>query len=106
MRSHARRSTNLGDVRCTIYDPETRSGVRLAEEALKMIEVSRRALLITTTASLAMPRVAHAAEPEYRLKFGNIVSGDHPLNTSMGKARDKILQETEGKVSIEIFPKS
>jgi TRAP-type C4-dicarboxylate transport system substrate-binding protein len=32
------------------------------------------------------------------------VSGDHPLNISIAKARDRILQETDGKVLIEIFP--
>src|SRR4029077_16111248 len=42
----------------------------------------------------------------YRLKFGDIVSSDHPLNTYMGKARDRILKETDGKVRIDIFPKN
>src|SRR5262245_53618682 len=52
------------------------------------------------------PRVARAAEPEFRLKFGNIVSGDHPLNTSMAKAGERIRNETEGRVTIELFPKN
>jgi TRAP-type transport system periplasmic protein len=71
-----------------------------------MIEITRRGLVLATTASLGAPFIARAAEPEYRLKFGNTVSADHPLNTSMAKARDRILQETDGAVSIEIFPKS
>jgi TRAP-type transport system periplasmic protein len=71
-----------------------------------MIELTRRGLLVATTLPLAMPWVAHAAEPEYKLKFGNIVSGDHPLNTSMAKARDRILHDTDGAVAIEIYPKS
>ncbi|MBV8589417.1 MAG: TRAP transporter substrate-binding protein [Acetobacteraceae bacterium] len=71
-----------------------------------MAEITRRHVLAGTTASLAMPWVARAAEPEFRLKFGNIVSGDHPLNTYMAKARDQILKDTDGKVAIEIFPKN
>jgi tripartite ATP-independent transporter DctP family solute receptor len=55
---------------------------------------------------VAAPWIAKAAAPEYRLKFGNIVSGDHPLNTSMAKARDRIVQETDGRVTIELFPKN
>ena len=70
-----------------------------------MTTLSRRTLFVAGTAALAMPWVARAAEPEFRLKFGDIVSGDHPLNTSMAKAPDRILQETDGKVLIEIFPK-
>src|SRR6476660_7140493 len=50
--------------------------------------------------------VARAAEPEYRLKFGNIVSADHPLNTSMAKAGERIKKETDGRVTIELFPKN
>jgi tripartite ATP-independent transporter DctP family solute receptor len=71
-----------------------------------MTTLSRRTLFVAGTAALAMPWVARAAEPEFRLKFGDIVSGDHPLNTSMAKAPDRILQETDGKVLIEIFPKN
>jgi hypothetical protein len=44
---------------------------------------------------------SRAAEPEFRLKFGNIVSGDHPLNTLMAKAGERIKNETDGRVTIE-----
>ena len=71
-----------------------------------MTKLTRRNLVIGTTASMAMPFVARAAEPEFRLKFGNIVSADHPLNTNMARARDRILKDTDGKVAIEIFPKN
>ena len=40
----------------------------------------RTFVLGTAAAGIAAPWVARAAEPEFRLKFGNIVSGDHPLN--------------------------
>lgn len=62
--------------------------------------------LAAAAAPLAAPRVARAAAPDYRLKFGNIVSGDHPLNTSMAKVRDRVARETDGKVSIELYPKN
>jgi tripartite ATP-independent transporter DctP family solute receptor len=71
-----------------------------------MLTLTRRTLFVAGTATIAMPWTARAAEPEFRLKFGNIVSGDHPLNTSMAKAQDRILQETDGKVRIDIFPKN
>lgn len=57
-------------------------------------------------AGIAAPWVARAAAPDFRLKFGNIVSGDHPLNTSMAKAGERIKAETDGKVVIELFPKN
>ena len=71
-----------------------------------MIAVTRRIFFIASTAVTAMPWIARAVEPEFRLKFGNIVSADHPLNTSMAKARDAILEQTDGKVQIDIFPKN
>src|SRR6516162_4609882 len=71
-----------------------------------MITVTRRTFFIAGTAATAMPWIARAVEPEFRLKFGNIVSADHPLNTSMAKARDAILEQTDGKVQIDIFPKN
>src|SRR3954453_16139097 len=71
-----------------------------------MITLTRRALVAAGTATIAAPWVARAAEPEFRLKFGNIVSGDHPLNTGMAKARDRITRETDGKVLIQLFPKN
>ena len=70
-----------------------------------MTKPTRRTVVLTGVASLAAPWVARAAEPDFRLKFGNIVSGDHPLNTSMAKVRDRVARETDGKVMIELFPK-
>ena len=71
-----------------------------------MANLTRRSLVIAGAATAAMPSIARAAAPEYRLKIGNIVSGDHPLNTVMGKARERILKDTDGKVQIDIFPKN
>jgi len=51
------------------------------------MRINRRTFVLGTAAvGITAPWVARAAGPEYRLKFGNIVSGDHPLNTAMAKA--------------------
>ncbi|ACA16221.1 TRAP dicarboxylate transporter, DctP subunit [Methylobacterium sp. 4-46] len=71
-----------------------------------MSRLTRRTLLLTGATALAAPHVAWAAEPEFRLKFGNIVSGDHPLNLAMGRVRDRVAQESDGRVRIELFPKN
>ncbi|WP_298959870.1 TRAP transporter substrate-binding protein [uncultured Methylobacterium sp.] len=71
-----------------------------------MTPVSRRRLIVLGAAGIAAPWIARAAEPEIRLKFGNIVSGDHPLNLAMGRVRDRVARETDGRVAIELFPKN
>lgn len=75
-----------------------------------MTHIARRTFvaagLAGAAAPLAAPWVARAAGPDHRLKFGNIVSGDHPLNTSMARVRDRIARETDGKVLIELYPKN
>ena len=71
-----------------------------------MTKLNRRTIVLTGLAGVATPWVARAAEPEFKIKFGNIVSPDHPLNTSMAKVRDRVARETDGKVSIELFPKN
>ena len=71
------------------------------------MRINRRTFVLGTAAvGITAPWVARAAEPEYRLKFGNIVSGDHPLNTAMAKAGERIKTETDGQVTIELFPKN
>jgi TRAP-type C4-dicarboxylate transport system substrate-binding protein len=69
------------------------------------MRISRRTFVLGGPAGIAAPWIARAAEPEFRLKFGNIVSADHPLNTSMAKAGERIKTETDGRVAIELFPK-
>ena len=68
--------------------------------------LDRRTFVVGAATGIAAPWVARAAAPEYRLKFGNIVSGDHPQNTSMAKAGERIKKETDGRVTIELFPKN
>jgi hypothetical protein len=62
-----------------------------------MANLTRHSLVAAGASTVAMPWIARAAAPEYRLKIGNIVSGDHPINTVMGKGREKILKDTDGK---------
>jgi tripartite ATP-independent transporter DctP family solute receptor len=71
-----------------------------------MRDFTRRTIVLSTMTGIAAPWVARAAEPEFKLKFGDIVSADHPLNTGMGKVRDRVAKETDGKVMIELFPKN
>lgn len=71
-----------------------------------MTRPDRRTLILTGFAGVTAPWVARAAEPEFKIKFGNIVSPDHPLNTSMAKVRDRVARETDGRVLIELFPKN
>ncbi len=71
-----------------------------------MAGISRRALVGAGLAGAASPWIARAAEPPYRLKFGNIVSADHPLNTGMARVRDRVAEDTGGRVLIELFPKN
>ncbi|GJD65614.1 TRAP transporter substrate-binding protein [Methylobacterium frigidaeris] len=71
-----------------------------------MSRPTRRVLLAGGAACLAAPYVARAAEPDFRLKLGNIVSADHPLNVAMARVRDRVARETDGKVMIELFPKN
>ena len=71
-----------------------------------MSKLTRRTMVVAGLAGVTAPWVARAQAPEYKLKFGNIVSGDHPLNTGMAKVRDRVSKETDGKVAIELFPKN
>jgi TRAP-type transport system periplasmic protein len=71
-----------------------------------MTKLTRRTVVIAGAVSVASPWVARAAEPEYKLKIGDSVSGDHPLNTSMTKVAARVAKETDGRVTIEVYPKS
>jgi TRAP-type transport system periplasmic protein len=67
---------------------------------------TRRSLLLAGTAvsaTLAAPWVAKAA-PEFQLKYANNSPTAHPLNVRAVEAMDRIKQETNGRVEIQIFP--
>jgi tripartite ATP-independent transporter DctP family solute receptor len=103
------RSANMRSEQRTAYIEQQHIKMRTCawkSGGTSMTTPTRRGFTVAGTAAIVMPWIAHAAEPEFRLKFGNIVSSDHPLNTSMAKARDRILKETDGRVQIDIFPKN
>ncbi|MBP2292657.1 TRAP transporter substrate-binding protein [Azospirillum rugosum] len=60
------------------------------------------ALAAGTGALIGMPGIARAAE--YELKYGNNLPLTHPLNVRAQEAADRIAKETNGRVSIQIFP--
>ena len=67
---------------------------------------TRRSLLLAGTAvsaTLAAPWIAKAA-PEFQLKYANNSPTAHPLNVRAVEAMDRIKQETNGRVEIQIFP--
>ena len=67
---------------------------------------TRRSVLLAGTAvsaTLAAPWVAKAA-PEFQLKYANNSPTAHPLNVRAVEAMERIKQETNGRVEIQIFP--
>lgn len=60
------------------------------------------ALAAGTGALIGMPGIARAAE--YELKYGNNLPMTHPLNVRAQEAADRVAKETNGRVSIQIFP--
>ncbi|SFO94479.1 tripartite ATP-independent transporter solute receptor, DctP family [Bradyrhizobium sp. Ghvi] len=73
-----------------------------------MRKLSRRSMLhggVGIALGLAYPSIVRA-EPQFKLKFANIMPKDHPLNTRMTESAEAILKLTDGRVAIEIFPNS
>jgi tripartite ATP-independent transporter DctP family solute receptor len=75
-----------------------------------MATLHRRHLLkaaIGATALAAPPlRNARAQNAEFVLKFGNNNPEGHPMIVAMGKAADRIKQESGGRVELQLFPSS
>src|ERR1700674_2671183 len=70
------------------------------------ITTTRRAVMMSgaaTGATLALPWIAKAA-PEFTLKYANNSPLTHPLTVRAVEALDRIKQETNGRVEIQIFP--
>jgi tripartite ATP-independent transporter DctP family solute receptor len=45
-------------------------------------------------------------QPQFKMKFANIMPTDHPLNTRMREASATIKEKTNGQVDIQVFPAS
>jgi tripartite ATP-independent transporter DctP family solute receptor len=72
------------------------------------MNVNRRQMIqgsISVGAGLAFPAILRA-QPQFRMKFANIMPVDHPLNVRMKEASAEIKQKTNGQVDIQIFPAS
>ncbi len=71
-----------------------------------MESIARRGLLLGGSAlcgAMVAPAILRG-EPQYRLKFANIMPADHPLNTRMAEAAKAINEQTNGQVEIPDFP--
>ncbi|HEV7415961.1 MAG TPA: TRAP transporter substrate-binding protein, partial [Tianweitania sediminis] len=69
--------------------------------------ITRRTMLAGTGAlalGAAFHTRAHAAE--YTYKFANNLQTTHPLNIRLKEAVDAILEETGGRLQINVFPSS
>ena len=72
-----------------------------------MNNIRRRIILSSAAAgaALAFPAIVRA-EPQFKLKFANIMPVDHPLNVRMREAAATIKERTNGQVDIQVFPAS
>ncbi|MGH7122730.1 MAG: TRAP transporter substrate-binding protein, partial [Stellaceae bacterium] len=71
-----------------------------------MADVTRRRFVAGTAVALAAPAIlsGRARAAEFQLKYANNVPLTHPKNIRAQEAVDRIKQETNGRVVIEIFP--
>jgi len=76
---------------------------------MTMRSSNRRAFLQgAAAAALATPtiRAARAQQAEYVLKFGNNNPANHPMIVAMKEAAERIRQDSDGKVELQLFPNS
>jgi tripartite ATP-independent transporter DctP family solute receptor len=75
-----------------------------------MTKFDRRRFLQTAFGAsvLAAPSLHHARaqNAEFVLKFGNNNPESHPMIVAMGKAAERIKQESGGRVELQLFPNS
>src|SRR5881392_3367047 len=70
------------------------------------LRTTRRSLLLAGTAAsatFAAPWIAKGAA-EFQLKYANNSPTAHPLNVRAVEAVERIKQETNGRVEIQVFP--
>lgn len=67
--------------------------------------ISRRSMMLgTASVALAGTVKARAQSAEFNYKYANNLPISHPMNLRAQEAVDKILEESGGRVSIQIFP--
>src|SRR5438270_10428090 len=69
------------------------------------LRTTRRSLLVGTaaTATIGMPWIANGAA-EFQLKYANNSPVTHPLTVRTMEAAERIKQQTNGRVEIQVFP--
>lgn len=73
---------------------------------MSQYSVSRRAILagIAGATLSPLPFVGQARAAEFKLKFGNDLDANHPMNIRANEAAKRILERTSGKVDFAVFP--
>ncbi|MFC5387359.1 TRAP transporter substrate-binding protein [Aquamicrobium segne] len=69
-------------------------------------KMNRRLFIGAGIGALAAPALisGKAQAAEFRYKFANNFPLGHPMNNRMEEARDRILEETDGRFQLQIFP--
>ncbi|HWK46273.1 MAG TPA: TRAP transporter substrate-binding protein [Stellaceae bacterium] len=71
-------------------------------EALNRRNFLRSASIVGTTLAIGVPRVARAADFQYKL--GTDAPNGHPVNIRLQEAADAIRKKSNGSVDIQLFP--
>src|SRR5690348_9769460 len=84
---------------------QTRKGGEMAGEVI----LSRRGVVVAAAAtaaafSIGRTRAAEAAVADFTYKFATNVPLSHPLNVRLQEAFDRIRNDSNGKVDIQLFP--
>ena len=67
--------------------------------------INRRTMMVGIgSTALATAFVSKARAAEFNYKYANNLPLSHPMNVRAKEAADRILEETGGRVSIQIFP--
>ena len=73
-----------------------------------MVKMTRRSLMATASgaaAGVTLFGIGRAqAAPEFSYKFATNLAADHPLNVRAKEAADRIRQESNGRLDIQLFP--
>jgi tripartite ATP-independent transporter DctP family solute receptor len=73
-----------------------------------MAEITRRALVGGALAALPMPAILTrpAGAAEFQFKLGTNMPNAHPLTAHASAAAQRILEATDGRVEVKVFPSS
>jgi TRAP-type transport system periplasmic protein len=88
------------------FPPPGRDKTRRMEDDIMTHQISRRLLLGSAAAALPLPGLMRARgdTPEFEMKMGNDNPMTHPSTIRQQEAVERILNETNGRVKISVFP--